>query len=116
MSKITRAVTIEDLQGLLARSRYATVAWQAAGEAAAAPCAFSFKGGRYRFGLPAGTLDAGAEVALVVDAGPFFFDLRGVRVRGAAALLDGEHDGGLAWFEVEPALEVAWHYGRMRDR
>lgn len=116
MPEITRAVTPADLRALLERSRFATVAWDDAGTIAAWPCAFAFEDGCYRFGLPPGELREDNEVALVVDAGPMYFDLRGVRVRGPARLRNGERPGELAWFEVEPALEVAWHYGRMRNR
>ena len=119
--EITRAVTPADLEGLLRSSRYATVAWADGDTVTAEPAAFRYDDAGYCFGLPKGASllqegPGGVEVALVVDAGPWYFDLRGVRVRGAVTRIAGRREGGLEWFRVTPAREVAWHYGRMRDR
>jgi hypothetical protein len=114
--RITRAVTPADLEGLLRSSRFASVAWAAGERATAEPAAFHYGDPGYRFGLRPGVFPGGVEVALVVDAGPWYFDLRGVRVRGVATRLAEHGEGGLEWFGVAPVREVAWHYGRMRDR
>jgi hypothetical protein len=115
MPEITRKVTPADLSDLLASADRATVGWNNSGEVAAAPAAFRCEDGRYCIGLPTGTLAEGTEVAAVVDEGPMYFDLRGVRVRGQITKLDDDR-GGLDWFEVKPAREVAWHYGTLRER
>lgn len=112
---ITRAVSPADLAGLLRASRYATVAWVASDGVVAEPVAFDYAGGAYRFGLAPGRFPGGIEATLVIDAGPFYFDLRGVRVRGIATRLPTP-PGELEWFEAAPEREIAWHYGRMRDR
>lgn len=83
---------------------------------AAEPAAFRYRDSAYRFGLLPGLFPGGVQVALVVDAGPMYFDLRGIRVRGVATRVTGHDESGLEWFEVAPEREVAWHYGRMRDR
>jgi len=116
LPEVTRAVTPAGLEGLLRSSRYATVAWTDGEALSAEPVAFRYDPAGYCFGLRQGVFPGGIEVVLVVDAGPWYFDLRGVRVRGTAARLAGRNEGGLEWFGVAPVREVAWHYGRMRDR
>lgn len=114
MKEITRAVTTADLAEFLGEATRATVAWSDGGDVVAEPAAFRYEGGRYLVGLPAGRLSAGVEVAALIDGGPMYFDLRGVRLRGPAVPVSGE--GGLDWFEVRPEREVAWHYGTLRQR
>lgn len=116
MAEITRAVTPSDLIDLLQSSGRAVVAWGSDGDVVAEPARFRFVDGRYLIGLPGSMLADGSEVSVVVDAGPFYFDLRGVRVRGRAALTGERTETGAEWFEVHPALEVAWHYGTLRAR
>ena len=116
MVTITRAVTVRDLDDLLSTARFATVAWNRDGQVAAEPAAFRFVGGKYFIGLAPGLLTRGTEVAALVDEGPMYFDLRGVRVRGRISATDEIQGRELAWFEVEPEREVAWNYGMMRER
>jgi len=115
-AEVTRAVTPGDLAGLLRASRYATIAWADGGNIAAEPVAFDYGDASYRFGLAPGRFPGGIEATLVIDAGPGFFQLRGVRVRGTAARLPGSPGEPLEWFEIAPERETAWHYGRMRQR
>ncbi len=116
MTRITRAVTASDLEQLLASSDRASVAWNNAGQIAAEPVAFRFRDGKYLIGLAAGTLTAGQEVAVVIDEGPMYFDLRGVRVRGRTLVVGDGAEEPLEWFEVAPEHEVSWHYGTLRER
>ena len=55
---------------------------------------------------------------LVVDAGWYYFDLRGVRVRGTAtadaARTPG--DGSVRWWTMHPAKTITWDYGSLRER
>jgi hypothetical protein len=115
MKRITRALAPTDLADLLAASTSASVACQNEGELMAAPAAFLYDAGRYCIGVPVGVLRDGAEVAVVMDEGPMYFDLRGVRVRGPVAAIE-RADDGLEWFDVVPEREVAWHYGTLRER
>jgi hypothetical protein len=116
MTRITRATTARDLADFLAAARLAVVAWNRDGQVAAAPAAFRFANGRYVIGVAPGTLTEHAEVVALIDEGPMYFDLRGVRVRGRIAVSDDARGGALDWFVVEPEREVAWHYGRLRER
>lgn len=117
MTEITRSATAADLRPLLEAAREATIAWVEGGQLASWPTAFDFNGGRYRFGLPAGTLSEDMVVSLSIDAGAMYFDLRGVRVRGPAKrteALEGTAPS-VDWFEVQVERETAWHYGTLRE-
>jgi hypothetical protein len=72
--------------------------------------------GRYLAGLPEGAPPP-ERVKLLVDDGPWYFDLRGVWARGALAACEAPEGTaeGLAWFELTPEKTAAWHYGSMRE-
>ena len=59
----------------------------------------------------------GREVVLLRDDGAYWFELRGISIRGLARRIDlaqpGE-SGGLAWYAVEPRRVLAWDYGAIR--
>lgn len=115
MAEITRALTAGEMEPFLRAARTATVAWVHDGAIQAAPAAFRYRDGVYELGLSPGTMADAMEVSAVVDAGPWYFDLRGVRIRGHARR-QRPGDSDLEWYAVAPEIEVAWHYGRMRDR
>ncbi len=114
--KITRAVKPADLNTMLAAATAAVVAWSAGGEATAEPVTFRFVQRRYLIGATPGLLEDGTLVSLLLDEGPWYFDLRGVRVRGTAVACAPPAHSSLAWFEIKPEREVAWDYGRLRAR
>jgi hypothetical protein len=116
MPRITRAVTPRDLPDLLASSSVAVVAWNDGGQIAAEPVVFRFADGRYLLGVPPRRLKEHSEVALLVDSGVMYFELRGVRVRGRLTRASTARGDALEWFEVVPERETAWHYGRMRAK
>jgi hypothetical protein len=55
---------------------------------------------------------------VVIDDGPYFFELCGISVRGVARRIDraeaGEADA-LAWYVIEPRRILAWDYDAMRE-
>ncbi len=108
--QITRAVAPEDLPDILHRPPRASIAFVAGEELHAAPVAFRYQDGRYWVrGLPG--LGAGQAVSLLLDAGCYHSELRGLRVRGStAAPADAPADG---WLEVVGET-TAWDYGAMR--
>jgi hypothetical protein len=55
-----------------------------------------------------------SEVALVVDDGVLFFDLRAIYVRGRPSPVGDPIDVGQTWFEIEPTKVTCWDYGRLR--
>ncbi|MBE7519050.1 MAG: hypothetical protein HS107_07355 [Thermoflexaceae bacterium] len=115
--RVTRAVTPEDLRPLLEHPRRATMASVADGSIHVMPVAFHFDEGRYLVGLPTAMTPPAGRVKVLVDDGPWYFDLRGVWAKGPLVPCDAP-DGvsaGHAWFELVPEKAVAWHYGRMRE-
>lgn len=114
--EITRAVNPSDLAPLLNHPPRATLAFIRNGTVEALPVAFAFDAGRYFVRLPWPEPPTG-RVRLLVDDGPWYFDLRGVWVRGHLVPTDrppgaAEAD---AWFELQPEKITAWQYGRMRE-
>jgi hypothetical protein len=117
VKSVTRAVKPEDLRELLEHPPRATLAFVREGRIEAIPVAFRWHGGRYFAGLPEGADAPAGRVKLLVDDGPWYFDLRGVWVRGALAPCEAPAGApeGLSWFELTPEKTAAWHYGRMRE-
>jgi hypothetical protein len=107
-------VTAEDLRDLLEAAPRANIAFQAGDGIEATPVAFRFRVGRYWIGIPpadTGPVPGPGElVELLIDNGEWFFDLRGLRVRGPITPADQLPDGAsadLAWFELSAERVVA---------
>jgi hypothetical protein len=117
MKRVTRAVPPESLCALLLNPPRATLAFVREGEVNSIPVAFRWPDGRYLVGLNADSQPPAGRVKLLVDDGPWYFDLRGIWVRGALAAIEAPADSpdGYAWFELVPEKVAAWHYGRMRE-
>ncbi len=114
--EITRAVTPGDVAGLLHHPPRATLAFVDSGVIQALPVAFAYDSGRFFVGLSTQEPPAG-RVRLLVDDGPWYFDLRGAWVRGhlLPAVPPAGPGRAAAWFELLPEKSVAWHYGHMRE-
>ncbi len=55
---------------------------------------------------------------MLVDDGPYWFQLRGVSVRGIAIPVDpplGDELEALAWYAIEVRRVLAWDYGAIRE-
>lgn len=115
-TRITRTVAPNELGNLLTSAGSAVVAWNRDGRVAAETAAFRYEEGVYFIGLPEATLSEGTEVAVLVDDGEMYFDLRGVRARGRASATREDQGDGLEWFAVRPERVVAWSYGALRER
>ena len=78
----------------------------------AAPVSFRREGGAWLVRLP-GDLDLpdGTEIALLIDEGRYYFELRGLRARGT---LGPARDDG--WRPFAPGRIVTWDYGTLRER
>jgi hypothetical protein len=108
---ITRAVALEDLSDLIAAPQNAHLAYVADGEPEAVRVASRRDGERWLVTLPPGTsIPDGTRVVLLIDDGEFYFELRGVRVRGTL------RDAGDGTREVVPEKIITWDYGSMRMR
>jgi hypothetical protein len=119
MGRVTNRVGAESLGDFLGRSTTAVLAHvDASGAVQAVPVAFSWREGRFRIGLPSGELPLGTPVALAVDDGSFWWELRAVLARGALAPAAPPDDVGAArfqWFEVRPDRVTAWDYDRLHE-
>jgi len=118
--EVTRDVEPSTLKDLLAHPPRATVAFVDRDEADVLPVRARYRANTYRFGvLPeVGTDLENREVVLVMDDGPYWFELRGISVRGLARRINraepGETDA-LAWYTIEPRRILAWDYGAIRE-
>jgi len=122
MRRLTRAVDPEDVRDLLERVPRANVAFNDAGAIAAAPVAFRFQAGRYWVGVsregPGPAPRPGDQVALLIDDGCYYFELRGIWIRGQALLAEQIPEGvcaDLDWLQLLPDKVVAWDYGTLRE-
>ena len=117
MKRTTRAVRPEDLEDLLERPPRASLAFVRGGAIQLLPVALRYAEQRYLVGLPAGMEPPAGRVKLLVDDGRWYFDLRGIWVRGLLRPCDAPAGAAVerTWFELTPEKVAAWHYGRMRE-
>ncbi|MBI5288438.1 MAG: hypothetical protein HY873_05655 [Chloroflexi bacterium] len=111
MKQITRTVALEDLRDLVEHSSGGHLAYVAEGAPQAVRVAARHDAGRWLVTLPPdASIPDGARVVLLIDDGEFYFELRGVRVRGTL------RDAAGGSREVVPEKIVTWDYGSMRRR
>jgi hypothetical protein len=116
--RVTRAVSPDDLSDLLLAPAHSTVAFLHEGRLEAVPVRFEFRCGRYIAGFAPGQPrpELDAAVALLVDDGFYYTELRGVRVKGTAKAAEPTPGDGLFWLEVAPGRTTAWDYSALRPR
>ena len=115
---MTRDVEVSALRDLLERPPRATVTFVDGGAVSLSPARARCSVTKHLFGVsPAGAPDlADREVVLVIDDGPYWFELRGISVRGIAARVEPPNGGGgLAWYAIAPRRILAWDYGAIRE-
>jgi hypothetical protein len=119
VSCVTNRVGVETLRDLLEGARTAALAYvDETGAVQALPAAFHWREGRIRLGVPIGAVRGGGRVAIVVDEGWFWWDLRAVLARGAltpSAPPGGAAAADLAWFELAADRVTAWDYSRLHE-
>lgn len=117
---VTRDVEPSALRDLLERPTRATVAFVDGDQAGVLPVRARRHGDTFRFGVlsEVATNLKDREVVLLMDDGAYWFELRGLSVRGQARRIDdatpGERDA-LAWYAIEPRRILAWDYGALRE-
>ena len=86
MKSITRAVGLEDLRDLVDAPPRAYLAYVARGRRRQFVFGLRQDAGRWFVTLPPGlSIADGTRVVLLIDDGEFYFELRGIRVRGTSA-------------------------------
>jgi hypothetical protein len=118
--RVTRDVDPSALRDLIDDPPRATVAFIEREAAELLPVKVVARRGLHLFGIVAvGSPDIeGREVVLLMDGGSYWFELRGVSVRGSAARVDspeGEAAERLRWYAVVPRRVLAWDYGSIRE-
>ena len=118
--RVTRDVDPVAVCDLLDQPPRATVAFVDGGGAAVLPARAQVDGDRRLFAVAADAAPAldRREVVLVIDDGPYWFQLRGVSVRGIANRVDtltGAAAAQLAWYAVDTRRVLAWDYGAVRE-
>ena len=122
MRRITTAVDPEKMRGLLERVPRACMAFNNAGMVEVVPVEFRFQAGRYWIGMSGGGSGASPgpdePVKLLIDEGMYYFDMRGIWIRGRALFSEERPEGGspaVNWFQLVPEKFVAWDFGAMRE-
>ena len=116
--RVTRDVEPAALSDLRDCPRRASVAFSDGDAVDVLPARARFDSGAYQFGVSAEetSLDlTHREVVLVVDDGPYWFQLRGLSVRGVAERLEVTATDGLAWYAITARRVLAWDYGAIRE-
>jgi hypothetical protein len=119
--RVIRDVDPAAVRDLLDHPPRATVAFVDDGGAAALlPARAHVEADRRLFAVAAATapsLDR-REIVLVIDDGPYWFQLRGISMRGVASRVDppaGTTAEPLAWYAVDARRVMAWNYGSVRE-
>jgi hypothetical protein len=117
---VTRDVDPSTLKDLLEHPSRATVAFVDRGEAHVLPVRARCRADTYRFGVlrEIGTNLEHREVVLVMDDGSYWFELRGVSVRGLARRIDRPEPrdtDALEWYTIDARRILAWDYGAIRE-
>ena len=122
MRRITHAVDPEKMRNLLERVPRACIVFLNAGMAEIVPVEFRFQEGRYWIGISGDGSDPAPgpdePVKLHIDEGMYYFDMRGIWIRGRALFSDERPEAGspaLTWFRLVPEKFVAWDFGDMRE-
>jgi hypothetical protein len=119
VKRVTRDVDTTAVGDLLDHAPRATLAFVEAEEVEVLPVRAGMSEGVHIFAVPtAGAPDLrDREVVLVRDDGPYWFQLRGITVRGIAkrgVAPIGESGQHLIRYSIEPRRVLAWDYGRLR--
>jgi hypothetical protein len=116
--RVTRDVEPEALRDLLEHPPRATVAFVHDGGPDALPArAHLVDAPRFAVAADAAPDLDGREVVLVVDDGPYWFQLRGISVRGTARRVAepaGAAATNLSWYTIDERRRLAWDYARVR--
>lgn len=118
--RVVREVAPASLVDLLDRPPRATLAVVDGGRVDVLPVQVQYRADAVRFGIPPGarTDFVDRDVVLLVDDGAFWFELRGVSVRGRARPVEAGAPAavdGLVWYAIEPRRVLAWDYNSLRE-
>jgi hypothetical protein len=115
--RVTRDVEPAALRELQERPPRASVAFVEGDAVSVLPTRARFGSDAYQFAVSAAVAPdlTHREVVLVIDDGPYWFQLRGISVRGLAEPLQTGAADGLAWYTITVRRTLAWDYGAIRE-
>ena len=117
--QVIRDVEPAALRDLLQDPPRATLAFVDGEEVEVVPVRYRLYGDAHLIGVrgEGAAALADREVVLVIDDGAFWFELRGISVRGVAKRVDraGAEWAGCAWYAIAPQRVLAWDYGTIRE-
>jgi nitroimidazol reductase NimA-like FMN-containing flavoprotein (pyridoxamine 5'-phosphate oxidase superfamily) len=120
MKQVTRDIDPSSARDLIERVPRARLAFANSQGPQAQPVSFVWRDDRYLVGIRKDTRylpSPGQEVALLIDEGIYYFELRAVYIRGLVQPVEaplGAEDER-TWFEIDASKTVAWDYGSMRE-
>ncbi len=119
--RVTRDVDPSHVRDLLERPPRAALAFAAHGTVELTPVLARCVDGRHLVGVPAAATRAvaeGMEGVLLIDDGFYWFELRGISVRGRLVRVQppaGSNALATTWYEVVPGRTLAWDYAALRE-
>jgi hypothetical protein len=120
MKLITREVALTDLNDLLDLVPHANLAFETPVGIDAIPVGFQRSQGQLWVGIRSSDANpsVGQQAMLLIDDGLYYFELRGLRVRGVLRDTPAPEalNPALRWLELEPVKVNAWSYGTMHAR
>jgi hypothetical protein len=120
VGQVTRDVELAHLGDLLTKPPRAAVAFVENEAATILPAHACVMDGEHRFAVDAASAPdlSGREVVLMRDDGPYWFELRGISVRGTATRVPTPSAAPaerLVWYGVAPTRILAWDYAALRE-
>jgi hypothetical protein len=117
--RVTRDVEPAALRDLMEQPPRATVAFVDGEQVDAIPVRYRLSGEAHLIGVGGNmaVVLEDREVVLVIDDGAYWFELRGISVRGVASRIDppGGDAAECAWYVIAPRRVLAWDYGTIRQ-
>ncbi len=120
MKLVTRDIDLGKARDLLERVPRARLAIASSQGPQAQPVSFAWRDDHYFVGVPNNAhhqLNPGQEVALLIDEGVYYFELRAIYIRGQVQPVEEPPPApdDCTWFEVVASKLTAWDYGSMRE-
>lgn len=117
--RVTRDVELLAVRDLLESPPQATVACVQDGQVDVLPARAHCAADVYAFGVANESPDlTGREVVLIIDDGSYWFELRGISVRGIATRTGAPPQAAaprLVWYAIDWRRVLAWDYGSIRE-
>jgi hypothetical protein len=117
---VTRDVEVHAVGDLLEHAPRATLAFVDGDAVDLLPVRSRLSDARHFFGVSARTapdLDR-HEVVLILDGGAYWFELRGISVRGMASRTEpppSDEPQRVVWYVITPRRTLAWDYASLHE-